>query len=117
MTYTMETDKAVVVVSLRGPFDGGPDGAQLYDDCRVHCARGRNRLVVDCAGVKRMTAQGLGHLAGLLALARNAGGDFALARVPDFVESLLLISGLDDVIPAYNSVGEAREAVNTAARR
>jgi anti-anti-sigma factor len=117
MTFTVETDPPVVVVALEGPFEGGADGAQLYDACRVHCAEGRSRLVIDCAGLRRLTAQGLGQLAGLLVLARNAGGECVLARTPDFVESLLLISGLEEVFPAYDSVAAARRAVTETKTR
>ena len=111
MTYSIEVTDGVVIVELAGPFDGGPDGAQLYDDCRVHCARGRNRLVIDCGDLKRLTAQGLGHLAGLLALARNAGGELVLARLPDFAESLLMITGMETVFPASATVDDARQLV------
>ncbi len=114
MTYSLEVADGVVVVELAGPFDGGPDGTQLYDDCRVHCARGRNRLVIDCSGLKRLTAQGLGHLAGLLALVRNAGGELVLARVPDFAQSLLMITGMEALFPASDTVEEARQLVLAA---
>jgi anti-anti-sigma factor len=111
MTHTVDERERAVVVTVEGAVEGGPAAAGLYEDLRGLCARGRTRFVVDLEGATRIDAQGLGALTGLLALARNAGGDLMLARVPGPVRSLLHIAGLrepfataDDLEAAIASV-------------
>jgi anti-anti-sigma factor len=117
MTHTVDERKRAVVVALDGAVEGGAAAAGLYEDVRSLCARGRTRFVVDLKGATRIDAQGLGALTGLLALARNAGGDLMLARVPGPVRSLLHIAGLrgpfataDDLEAALASIAGAAPA-------
>lgn len=111
MTYDLEIQNGLVVVTVRGVVDGGPDGRQLHDAVRARCRDGYTRLVLDCGGVTRCTAAGLGHVLGLVALARNTGGDAALARPTDSLRSLIRVTGMGGAVQAYDSVKHAARAL------
>lgn len=111
MTYDLEIQNGLVMITVRGVVDGGPDGRQLHDAVRARCRDGYTRLVLDCGGVTRCTAAGLGHLLGLVALARNTGGDAVLACPPDSLWSLIRITGMDGSVLAYDSVKDAARAL------
>jgi anti-anti-sigma factor len=113
MTYDLEVQKGLVMVTVRGVVDGGPDGRQLHDAVRARCRDGYTRLVLDCQGVTRCTAAGLGHLLGLVVLARNTGGDAVLARPPDSLWSFIRITGMDGAVQAYDSVKDAARALGS----
>lgn len=111
MTYSVDDQSGVQVVRLRGRLGDGPEGGQLFDALRVQCARGRSRFVVDLAGVTHVDPQGIGVLAALLTLARNAGGTLVLAAAPGIVRSMLLIARLLPAFSCYDRVDGAVEAV------
>lgn len=111
MTYTIDVQEGAPVLHLHGVIDAGPAMRQLAEDLQSHVAAGHTRWVFDCHRVTQLTAVGLGHLAGLVAVARNRGGEAVLARPPDFVHSLLMITGFHGAVLAYDSVEDAVAAL------
>ena len=111
MQYAFEMTPFGLVVRLRGPVRGGAAVSSWHDALRQCCARGQRRIVVDCEGVEAVDASGLGAMVGALAIVRNAGGDLALACVPDELRSLLLITRLTDVLPPHASVEAACRSI------
>jgi len=70
---------------------------------------GRNRLVVDLAGVTFVDSSGLGALVGGLKTARQAGGDLRIAGAGEQVAMVLEMTNLNRVLRAYPSVSEAAD--------
>lgn len=110
MTHTVEVQGEGVIVRLRGPVVGGPDGARVHDTLRTLKAEGRTHVVLDLSGVTRLDPIGLGVLVGGLALVRNAGGEMYWAALPDHVHSLLVITRLHAALPCFDTVDEALRA-------
>lgn len=111
MQSAFEMTPLGLVVRLRGPVRGGAAVSSWHDALRQCCARGQRRVVVDCQHVDAVDAAGLGALVGALAIMRNAGGDLAIARVPNALRSLLLITRLTDVLPPHPSVESACRSI------
>lgn len=114
MTHAVDKQEGQVVVRLRGPALGGPDGARFHDTLRALKAEGHTHVVADLGGITRMDPIGLGTVLGGLALMRNAGGEMYLADVPDHVHSLLVITRLRATLPCFDSVDEALQARSEA---
>ena len=78
-------------------------GALLNDGCRT--------LIVDCRGVRRVEAMGLGVLVERLCRARDLGGTLALANLgPEFVERMQELR-VDSLFQAFDSVQAALDVL------
>jgi anti-anti-sigma factor len=78
-------------------------GALLRDGCRT--------LIVDCGGVQRVEAMGLGVLVERLCRAREVGGTLALANLaPEFAGRLRELR-VDSLFQAFDSVQTALDAL------
>jgi len=114
MTHVVDEQDGQVVVRLRGPAVGGPDGARFHDTLRTLKAEGHTHVVADLSGLTRMDPVGLGVLLGGLAFMRNAGGEMYLADLPDHVHSLLVITDLRGPLACFDSVADALRARSEA---
>lgn len=75
----------------------------LADGCRI--------LILDCAGVQRVEAMGLGVLVERLCRARDAGGTLALANVgPPLAERMRELR-VESLLRSFESVPAALEAL------
>ena len=78
-------------------------GALLRDGCRT--------LIVDCRGVQRVEAMGLGVLVERLCRARELGGTLALTNLgPEFAGRLQELR-VDSLFQAFDSVQAALDAL------
>ena len=78
-------------------------GSLLRDGCRT--------LIVDCRGVTRVEAMGLGVLVERLCRARELGGTLALANLgSEFIERLRELR-VDSLFQAFDSVQAALDAL------
>lgn len=115
MRFQFDDSGRTGVVHLQGRLTGGADASTWHDALRQRCAQGHTRVVVDCRNVDRVDATGLGALVGALAVMRNAGGDLAIACMPDALRSLLLITRLAQAIPCFDTVDAAARALDDPA--
>ena len=74
---------------------------ELRDVVAQAVQSGRNRVVVDLAGVEFMDSSGLGALIASLKTARQAGGDLRIAAVNEQVALVLQLSNLDRILKPY----------------
>lgn len=116
MTHEVIERAEAVVIAVRGAVLGGPDGTRLYDTLQRLQQQSHTHVVVDLHEVTRINPIGLGMLIGGMALMRNAGGDLYFARVPDLMQSLLVITRVGAVVECFASVEEALEAFAHKAR-
>ena len=78
-------------------------GDLLRDGCRT--------LIVDCRGVHRVEAMGLGVLVERLCRAREQGGTLALTNLgPEFIARLRELR-VDSLFPAFESVQAALDSL------
>ncbi|PRY65894.1 anti-sigma B factor antagonist [Glaciihabitans tibetensis] len=68
---------------------------------------GRQRIVVDLAGVDFMDSSGLGALVGCLKAARQGGGDLRIAAPGAQVLMVLKLSNLDRVLATFETAEDA----------
>ncbi|MGS0687370.1 STAS domain-containing protein [Nakamurella sp. GG22] len=68
---------------------------------------GRTRIVVDLSDTDFIDSSGLGALIAGLKVARGAGGDLRIARVPEQVSVVLALTNLNRVLRPYATVAES----------
>ncbi len=78
-------------------------GALLRDGCRT--------LIVDCHGVRKVEAMGLGVLVERLCRAREVGGTLALANLGPEVSARMRELRVDSLLQAFDSVQAALDAL------
>jgi anti-anti-sigma factor len=78
-------------------------GSLLRDGCRT--------LIVDCRGVQRVEAMGLGVLVERLCRARELGGTLALANLGPEVAGRMRELRVDSLFQAFDSVQAALDAL------
>ena len=107
MNFDVTERGGVTVLASRANVLGGPDGADLHDYLADLRAQGRRNVVMDLGAARLVNSSGLGMLVSALTTLRNAGGDLRLAAVPEQVRSLFVITRLDRVFKAFETVDEA----------
>jgi len=65
--------------------------------------RGRNRLVVDMAGVEYISSAGLRELVSALKRTKQDGGDLRLAAPSDRVKEVLELAGLTTLFEVFDT--------------
>ena len=95
------------------PLEGALDvsaAARLREQFADAVTEGHNHLVVDLSAVTFMDSTGLGVLVGGLKRVRMHDGALRLTGAGRDVLRLLRITGLDKVLPVYDSVEAAQAA-------
>jgi anti-anti-sigma factor len=68
-------------------------------------------LVIDVAGVPYMDSAGLGALIGIFASCHRTGQKFAISSVPERVQVLFEMTGVQGMLPCFPSSDEAEASV------
>ncbi|CQR59514.1 STAS domain-containing protein [Streptomyces leeuwenhoekii] len=72
--------------------------------------QGRHHLIMDLSQVTFCDSAGLSALIGLWHAAQDVGGSFVLAAVPDRLQRMLKLTGLDAILATHPTTGEALAA-------
>lgn len=91
------------VLNLHGDVDFFTEDSFRAEAEALLANDGVDRFVVDLADVGMVDSSGLSLLVDLLRLCREMGLPMSLRDVPDRVQQLLDLTGLDQVIPAERS--------------
>ena len=70
--------------------------------------------MIDAAGVPYMDSAGLGALIGIFASCQRTGQKFAISRVPERVLVLFEMTGVNGMLPCFQSIEDAEAAVTSA---
>ncbi|MDF1545938.1 MAG: STAS domain-containing protein [bacterium] len=92
----------VVVFELSGKMIGGPATTYLRGRVQEYLALGKNRIVMDMAGIDRVNSVGLGVLTATNLSVSSQGGQLMLANITN-VESLLTMTRLINVFTHSDS--------------
>jgi anti-sigma B factor antagonist len=106
----LERRSGVLVVEVSGEIDLRTADRlrnRLLELGRDLMAAGGGSLVVDFDGVAFCDATGLGSLVAVANELRARGGRLRLARVRPAQQRLLLVTGLERLIPVHETVAEA----------
>jgi anti-sigma B factor antagonist len=103
------TDGALAVIALSGEFDITTAPAVRARALEL-IAAGHPDLVADLAGVTFCDSSGLGALVGIWRCAKDADGSLTLAAIPDRLNRLLSVTGMDTFLPTFPSAHAALAA-------
>jgi anti-anti-sigma factor len=97
------------LVSLAGECDLNT-GRELRDVLISEVSRGAQRLILDLAELGFMDSTGMQVLMSVRALLNVRGGTLALVSPQPVVARILELTGADQLIPVYDSLGDAQAA-------
>ena len=107
MTITEKLHGRVTVLSLKGNLLGEPETTELRQIVGRLTKRDDKQVVLDLGGLKAINSSGLGELISALTSLRKRSGDLYLARLPDKMHALLMITHLIRVFKVYETVERA----------
>lgn len=95
------------VVAPKGRI-GGPEGETLEAEFERLAGLKPEVLVVDMAGVEMLSSRAISAMIRLHRLMKETGGKARLAAIPPAIHNLLKSVKLDDYIPVYMTVDQAK---------
>jgi len=107
MTITENKHGRVTVVSLKGNLLGEPETTALRETVSRLTERDELQVVLDLGSLKAINSTGLGVLVSALTSLRKRSGDLFLARLPEKVHALMMITHLVRVFKIYDTVERA----------
>ena len=107
MTYSLATNKELLLIALDGDLIGGFETDKLYRGVEEALEGGAKRCVVDLSRVRFLNSTGIGLLITLLAKFRNRGGDLAIMRPSEQLKKLLIITKLEAIFQSVEQPDEA----------
>lgn len=103
-------DEGVTVLAVTGEVDVSTAPKLRQEGVRLLSPE-RSLLVIDLSGVAFLDSTGLGVIVGILKRVRTLGGELAVAGARNHVRKVFEITRISDVLPMFDTVGEARDAV------
>ena len=107
MTITEKTRDHVTVISLKGNLLGEPETTALREAVYRLTERDEKQVVLDLGRLKAINSTGLGVLVSALTSLRKRSGDLSLAKLPEKVHALMMITHLVRVFMIYDTVERA----------
>jgi anti-sigma B factor antagonist len=106
------TDDGIVVLAIRGSMD--LITAPVLRDSLVRLIdRGNTRLVLELSGVELIDSIGLGVVVGLVHRLRPHNGSLVIAAPSQQARTVLEITQITRVVPAYEATEVALDAVRS----
>jgi anti-sigma B factor antagonist len=102
----IERPSGVQLIKLSGPLTLRTL-FEFQDAARRHAGP----LVIDAADIPYMDSAGLGALIGIFASCQRTGQKFAISSVPERVQVLLEMTGVQGILPCFRSIDEAEVRV------
>ncbi|HYK21988.1 MAG TPA: STAS domain-containing protein [Pyrinomonadaceae bacterium] len=97
----------VTILDLSGEVRIGDSSVALRDTIRRLADGGKNKLLLNLAGVKYIDSSGIGELIASYATIRRQSGQLKLLKLTDRVQNLLVITKLLTVFDSYEDESEA----------
>ncbi len=97
----------VTVIDMDGRITLGEGSALLRDLIREKLAEGRNKIVMNLAGINYIDSTGLGELVSAYRMIKSQGGELKLLNLNRKVSDLLQITKLYTVFDIHNQEAEA----------
>lgn len=107
MKVSSRTVNDVEVISLQGKITIGAGDTQLRESITQALAAGKNKILLDMAGVTTIDSSGIGELVGAFTTVTNRGGKLKLLHLPSKVNDLLHVTQLITVFEVYEGEDEA----------
>ena len=97
----------VTILDLSGEVRIGEGSIALRDSIRKLADAGKNKVLLNLAGVKYMDSSGVGELIANYTTISRQGGQLKLLKLTDRVQNLLVITKLLTVFDSYDDEAEA----------
>ncbi|HKS11112.1 MAG TPA: STAS domain-containing protein [Pyrinomonadaceae bacterium] len=97
----------VTILDLRGEVRIGEGSIALRDAIRNLADAGKQKLLLNLAGVSYIDSSGIGELIANYTTVSRQGGQLKLLKLTDRVQNLLVITKLLTVFDAYEDEAEA----------
>jgi anti-sigma B factor antagonist len=100
----------VMILDLAGKITIGEGSVQLRDAVEKLLEAGRNRIILNLAGVNYVDSSGIGELVSRYTTTKNTGGRLKLLNLPKKIKDLLMITKLLTVFEIYEDEQAALES-------
>lgn len=97
----------VTILDLSGEVRIGDGAVALRDSIRKLADGGKQKLLLNLAGVKYIDSSGIGELIANYTTVTRQGGQLKLLNLTDRIQNLLVITKLLTVFDAYEDEAEA----------
>ena len=97
----------VTILDLSGEVRIGEGSISLRDSIRKLADGGKNKVLLNLAGVKYMDSSGVGELIANYTTLKRQGGQLKLLNLTDRIQNLLVITKLLTVFDSYDNEAEA----------
>jgi anti-sigma B factor antagonist len=97
----------VTILDLSGEVRIGEGSIALRDSIRNLADQGKNKVLLNLAGVKYMDSSGIGELIANYTTISRQGGQLKLLNLTDRIQNLLVITKLLTVFDSYEDEAEA----------
>ena len=97
----------VTILDMSGEVRIGEGSIALRDSIRNLVDQGKNRVLLNLAGVKYVDSTGVGELIANYTTITRQGGQLKLLNLTDRIQNLLVITKLLTVFDAYDNEPEA----------
>jgi len=108
MELSVDKRTKVAVITIIGSVDSA-DSSPLLDFFNELIDAGHTGLVIDMAGMDFIVSMGLGVFVRTYTRLRQAGGFLRLARPQPMILQIIETTGLDRLLPIYDSLDQALE--------
>ena len=97
----------VTILDLSGEVRLGDSSVALRDSIRKLADTGKNKVLLNLAGVKYVDSTGIGELIANYTTITRQGGQLKLLNLTDRIQNLLVITKLLTVFDSYDNESEA----------
>ena len=97
----------VTILDLSGEVRIGEGAVALRDSIRNLADQGKNKVLLNLAGVKYMDSTGVGELIANYTTITRQGGQLKLLSLTEKIQNLLVITKLLTVFDSYENEAEA----------
>jgi len=97
----------VTILDMSGEVRIGEGSISLRDSIRKLADAGKNKVLLNLAGVKYMDSTGVGELIANYTTIKRQGGQLKLLNLTDRIQNILVITKLLTVFDAYDNEAEA----------
>ena len=97
----------VTILDMSGEVRIGEGSVALRDSIRKLADAGKNKVLLNLAGVKYMDSSGVGELIANYTTIKRQGGQLKLLNLTDRIQNILVITKLLTVFDAYENEAEA----------
>jgi anti-sigma B factor antagonist len=102
----------VTILDLRGEVRIGEGSIALRDAIRNLADTGKQKLLLNLAGVSYIDSSGIGELIANYTTVSRQGGQLKLLKLTDRVQNLLVITKLLTVFDSFEDEAEALKSFN-----